>query len=86
MKHVKIRVQGCLDQHWAEWLEGFTITYTENEETLLVGDVPDQAAFYGIIGKLRDLGVKLIAARFGNEILKPEPDRDANRKYPSALT
>jgi hypothetical protein len=61
MQRVEIRAQGHLDESWAEWLEGFTFTYTEQEETLLTGTVRDQSALYGLIAKLRDLGVKLVA-------------------------
>jgi len=67
MHYVEIRIQGCLDKKWADWLEGFTITHTDEQETLLIGKVTDQAAFYGIIGKLRDLGAKLITANFSDE-------------------
>lgn len=61
MQHVEIRVDGCLDMTWAEWLDGFNLTHTEQDETILAGKVKDQAALYGLIAKLRDLGVKLIS-------------------------
>ena len=61
MLRVTIRVQDHLDDDWAKWLEGFTITYAEPDETVLVGEVKDQAALYGLIAKLRDLGVSLLA-------------------------
>ena len=61
MQYVEIKAKGHLDQDWARWLEGFTFTYTDQDETLLTGSVKDQAAFYGLIAKLRDLGVVLLA-------------------------
>ena len=61
MQRVEIRTQGHIDKSWTAWLEGFTFTYTEQNETVLTGTVKDQAALYGLMGKLRDLGVKLIA-------------------------
>ena len=61
MQRVEIRVDGHLDESWAEWLEGFTFTHVENDETVLTGEVKDQAALYGLMAKLRDLSVKLIA-------------------------
>lgn len=67
MPQVEIRVRGHLDKQWAEWFEGFSITHTEGGETLLVGTVADQAALYGLMGKLRDLGVNLKSARFGED-------------------
>jgi hypothetical protein len=60
MQRVEIRVEGHLDASWADWLENFTITHLEGGETILTGVVKDQAVLYGLIAKLRDLGMKLI--------------------------
>ncbi len=67
MAKVEIRIQGHFDEAWVEWFEGFTMTYLDENQTLLVGDVPDQAALYGLIAKLRDLGAKLISVKFEGE-------------------
>ena len=61
MQRVEIRIEGHLDAKWAEWFEGFDFTYTETGDTLLTGCIPDQAALYGLIAKLRDLGVNIIS-------------------------
>ena len=63
MQRVEIRVEGTLDHKWTEWFDGFAFTYTELGETILQGEVPDQAALYGLMAKLRDLGVKLISLK-----------------------
>ncbi len=55
----QIRIQGHLDCQWAEWFEGLTITWEENGDTLLTGLVVDQAALYGLLKKVRDLGMPL---------------------------
>jgi hypothetical protein len=65
MQRVEIRVKEHLDKGWEEWLDGFTITHTGHNETILTGSVPDQAALYGLIAKLRDLGMKLISINLG---------------------
>ncbi len=65
MKPVEVRIEGHLDPQWAEWLDGFTLTHNEQGETILTGSAADQSVFYGMIAKLRDLGVRLIAVRFG---------------------
>jgi hypothetical protein len=65
MQRVEIRVEGHLDQTWAEWLDGFNLAHTEQGETILTGKVKDQAALYGLISKLRDLGAKLISINSG---------------------
>ena len=64
MSQVEIRVEGHLDPSWADWLEGLTIIHTTEQQTILAGIAPDQAALYGLIAKLRDLGVKLISVSF----------------------
>lgn len=64
-QRVEIRVEGHLDQTWAEWLDGFNLAHTVRDETVLTGKVKDQAALYGLIAKLRDLGVKLISVNSG---------------------
>jgi hypothetical protein len=61
MQRVEIRIQGHLDENWLEWLDGFTLTHAEQDETVLTGKVIDQANLYGLIAKLRDLGVRLLA-------------------------
>jgi len=65
MQHIEIRVEGHLDRSWAEWLDGFNLAHAEHNETILTGKVKDQAALYGLIAKLRDLGVKLISVNSG---------------------
>jgi hypothetical protein len=64
MQHVEIRIEGCLDPDWAECLEGLEVRQTGHGETILTGPVADQSALFGLIGKLRDLGVKLLAISF----------------------
>jgi hypothetical protein len=65
MQRVEVRIAGHLDPSWSEWLNDFCITHTDQDETILTGTVQDQAALYGLIGKLRDLGLKLISVNFG---------------------
>ncbi len=56
-----IRLKGHLDNRWADWFEGLTITREGNGETLLTGTVVDQAALHGLLKKVRDLGMPLIS-------------------------
>lgn len=55
----EIRVRGQLDPGWAEWFEGMEVAHAENE-TVLRGRVRDQAALYGMLNKLRNLGLELL--------------------------
>ena len=57
----EIRLKGHLDDRWAEWFEGLTITLEEDGNTLLTGPVIDQAALHGLLKKVRDLGMPLIS-------------------------
>jgi hypothetical protein len=68
MQRVEIRIEGRLDPHWIDWLDGFSISYAGENETVLTGQVTDQAALYGLIAKLRDLGVKLLSVNYGDQI------------------
>ncbi|HMQ52367.1 MAG TPA: hypothetical protein PKE64_29600 [Anaerolineae bacterium] len=56
----QIRLQGHLGRQWANWFEGLILTLEANGETLLTGPVADQAALYGLLRKVRDLGLPLI--------------------------
>jgi hypothetical protein len=57
----EIRLKGHLDDKWADWFEGLTITREDNGETLLRGPVVDQAALHGVLRKVRDLGLPLLS-------------------------
>jgi hypothetical protein len=58
----QIRVKGHLGPRWTEWFGDVTITLDGNGETLLTCLVVDQAALYGLLRKVRDLGAPLISA------------------------
>jgi hypothetical protein len=57
----EIHLKGKLDERWAEWFDGLTITLEENGNTLLSGPLADQAALHGILKKVRDLGLTLLS-------------------------
>jgi len=57
----EIRIKGHLDDRWADWFGGLTITLEENGDTPLTGPVVDQAALYGLLRKVRDLGMPLLS-------------------------
>ena len=57
----EIRLRGHLGRGWADWFGGGTITLEEGGETLLTCPVADQAALYGLLRKVRDLGLPLIS-------------------------
>jgi len=57
----EIRIKGHLDDKWADWFEGLTLTREDNGETPLTGPVVDQAALHGLLRKVRDLGIPLLS-------------------------
>ena len=73
MQLVEIRVASHLDEKWAEWLDGFAFVHTAGCETILAGHVKDQAELYGLIAKLRDMGVKLLSVNYKGQPSKECP-------------
>ena len=71
MQSMEIRVKGQIDEHWSDWFGGLTIQHVEPDETVLAGAVRDQAALYGLLARLRDLGLPLLSV---NPMSRPEDD------------
>jgi hypothetical protein len=65
----QIRIGGQLGAQWAEWFEGLNVLLEPDGTTLLSGPVIDQAALYGLLKKVRDLGMPLLSV---NQIAKGE--------------
>jgi len=59
----RLRVQGQLGVQWADWFAGFTLSWQAPGETVLVGQVIDQAALHGLLNAIRDLGLPLLEVR-----------------------
>ena len=57
----QIRIKGHLGREWTDWFEGLTIALEDNGETLLTGLVVDQAALFGLLRKVRDVGMPLLS-------------------------
>jgi hypothetical protein len=57
----EIRVKGHLASRWAEYFAGLTMIHTPSGETILSGPIEDQAALHGVLSKVRDLNLTLIA-------------------------
>src|SRR5213592_2119642 len=65
----QIRIKGHLGRQWTDWFGGLTITLEDNGETLLTGPVVDQAALHGLLKKVRDVGLPLLA------VIRLQPDQ-----------
>ena len=69
----QITIQGALDPAWTDWFDGLAILPGRPGQTLLRGDVSDQAALHGLLKRVRDLGLPLLALE------RLEPGRTAAR-------
>jgi len=59
----EIRVQGHLDDRWANWLEGLALTRENDGTTTLTGRLVDQAALHGVLNTIRDLNLPIVSVR-----------------------
>ncbi len=57
----QIRIKGHLGSHWTHYFGNLIITLEAEGDTLLTGPVIDQAALYGLLKKVRDLGMPLVS-------------------------
>jgi hypothetical protein len=81
----EIRVKGRLSaEQWTAWFDDLTVTAAQGESTLR-GSVPDHAALYGLLARLRDLAIPLVAVR----VLDAEAQRKlarTSRRYDLLIT
>jgi len=61
LEYYEIKIKGCLDHGWSEWFAGLKLTHLEKDETLLSGELLDQAALFGLIERIRDLNLTLLS-------------------------
>lgn len=56
----EIKVEGHLDKERMNWFEGMAISYSGNN-TILTGEIKDEAHLHGILNQIRDLNLKLVS-------------------------
>jgi hypothetical protein len=74
--HCRVRVKGHLSSQWADWFGGLEIENQPGGEAVLSGPLPDQAALYGVLERMRDLGLELISLH----CVQPDPDGMPTRR------
>lgn len=76
----ELRLAGHLPSRWAVWFDDLTLTTHSDGTTTIAGHVVDQAALHGLLGKVRDVGLRLISV---NRI---DPDQaDAAHTAPQSV-
>lgn len=65
--HYHITVRGHLEQRWAAWFGGLTIANAADGTSILAGPIVDQAALHGVLARIRDLGLPLLAVQLVGE-------------------
>ena len=58
----EVRVEGILAEEWSDWFAGLEVR-SVGDETILSGTLPDQPALHGLLDKVRDLGLSVVAVR-----------------------
>ena len=66
MQPIEIRVKGHIDGDWSDWLGNLAIVHTGQGDTLIRGEVRDQAAAYGLLHQLSRLGLRLVSVTCGS--------------------
>ena len=59
--YVEIRIKGTLKADWSDWLEGLVIADQANGETVLNGQILDQAALLGLLNRIHGLNLQLLS-------------------------
>jgi hypothetical protein len=66
----EIRVQGRLTgERWSRWFGGLAVTTDDSGETIIRGEIADQAALYGLLARLRNLALPLLSV---NRVRSPD--------------
>ncbi len=66
----RIKLKERLDDKWSDWFGEMAISF-EGGETILTGQVADQAALHGLLIRIRDLNLNLLSV----ELIEPDQDR-----------
>ena len=77
MERYRIELQSVLNRNWAEWLGNLELTHTPAGDTVLIGDLADQSALHGLLGRIRDLGIPIVSI----ERLTASPDTPLQGEY-----
>ena len=60
----QIQIKGHLPESWSDWFDGLSLTQNPDGVTVITGTFSDQAALFGMLWRIRDLGIPLLSVRF----------------------
>ncbi len=67
----EIRLKGHLDGRWVGWFDGLSLTLESDGITTIHGSVVDEAALYGVLQTVRDVGLPLVSLTY---VGRDQPD------------
>ena len=73
----RICIRGCVTERIGSALEGMRLE-TGEAETVFIGEIRDQSHLYGLLDRVRDLGLELIS-------LHPQPATDPHNRRDEAI-
>jgi len=62
--YFEIKIDGHLSDHRTRSFEGLQVTYLTNGETLISGEIKDQSQLFGILIRIRDMGIPLMYVNY----------------------
>jgi hypothetical protein len=80
----EIRLEGHLEDRWAAWFDGLSLTHESDGTTVLHGSVVDQAALHGLLQKVRDLGLPLVSVRPADADQPDQPGQPGQPDQPTS--
>jgi len=60
-EYYEIKIKGHFDPSWSDWFDGLELKKLVGGETLLYGQLSDQAALHGLLNRIRDLNLTLVS-------------------------
>jgi hypothetical protein len=76
----EIRLKGHLDDRWADWFDGLSLTHESDGTTVLDGPLSDQAVLHGVFNRIRDLGVAIIEVKSVDKKKNKETNQCRSKK------
>ena len=73
----RICIRGCVTERIGSALEGMHLE-TGAAETVFTGEIRDQSQLYGLLDRVRDLGLELVS-------VQPQPATDPHNRHDEAI-